>query len=169
MNNYSTVVFFIKAEYYLDRSHFIKVSLVTSELLVNLVTRMVFDSGRLWTAATGVRLASNLVKRADGRPFCLLMRLHMHCESHHRSSALMPFKGNYCFKWSSRRHLGATACGSVREGALRQTESFIFPLQLELKCFHTPTVSSGSRGYMFSVCGWVYFVGWDACKILSSS
>lgn len=40
---------------------------------------------------------------------------------------------------------------AMRKGALRQTESFIFPLQLELKCFHTPTGSSGSRGYMFVV------------------
>lgn len=102
----------------------------------------------------GFCLSFNLVNELMAVRLVPLMRLHMHCGSHHRSSSPRPFKGNYCFKCSSRCRRKVTLHASLREEVLRQTEGVIFPLRLETKCFYTPTVllSSGGWGVLLRVC-----------------
>lgn len=101
-------------------------------------------------AAMGVLLSSNLVNELMAVRLFPLMRLQMHCGSHHRSSSQRPFEGNYCFKCSPHRHLKVTLHASLREQALRQTEGVVH-LQMESKCFYTPNVLLSSGGWGCSV------------------
>lgn len=80
-------------------------------LLVRFVThtaRCLIAEGSEWRQRGF--LSSNLVNELMAVRSVPLMRLHMHRGSHHRSSSPRPFKGNHCFKCSSRRHLKVAAC-----------------------------------------------------------